>query len=239
MKKLIVSLTICSITFLSHAQQKESFKKVLKIYNLSSYSQGSILETDSVSTNINNMSSFQIVHPTIAFAWRTKNRNYHEIELVNAIVNRFMNKSTFVVNSTTGIKSVSGGINNLTYIGLRYEFILEFMKDSKSDLTASLGFALQPTFIYSHSKTFTTFDFPSKHSSIKLDGFVIPRVNYKINERSFVNLNIPFSLFDFMYSQSKVRDPSVPIKSQKISSWNSEVLPKIYYLRVGYAYRIE
>lgn len=239
MKKLIASLIICSITFLSHAQQKESFKKVLKIYNLSSYSQGSLVDSDSISTNINEASSFQIVHPTIAFAWRTKNRNYHEIELVNAIVNRFMNKSTFFATSSPGNKTVSGGINNLTYIGVRYEYILEFMKDSKSDITASLGFALQPNFIYSNNKSFSSVDIPSTHSNIKLDGFVIPRVNYKINERSFVNLNIPFALFDASYSKSKVRDPSVPVKSQVSSSWYSEVLPQVYYLRIGYAYRIE
>jgi len=235
----IVSLVFCFSTIHGQAQQKEAYKKVLKIYNLSSYSQGRFVDSDSFSTNINNINSFQILHPTVAFAWKTKNSNYHEIELVDAIVNGFKNKSTFFATANPGNSAVSGGVAKSTYIRLRYEFIYEFMKDAKSDVTASVGLALQPNFIYFKTKPFSTKNFPSTNSGIELYGFVIPRINFKIDERSFVNINVPIALFDINYFKSTVRNPSVSIRSQSVADWHYTILPQNYYVRIGYAYLIE
>ena len=79
------------------------YKNAIKIYNLTTYEEYQRSEklNDTSSSYYNyTTTNFQILHPTIAFQWKTKKNNFQEIELTSFIIDKAVTK-TEIKNATS------------------------------------------------------------------------------------------------------------------------------------------
>jgi len=235
-----VTIFLLLLSAFVYSQNKNlDYKRAIKFYNLSTYQKTKSNSSDSVFTYNSYSSNFQILHPTIAFGWKAKNQNSHELELTGLIVKRNNSNSTVSTNSDNLPPStISGADVFSSSISLRYEYIINFFKKSDCILAPSLGCAINPYFDQTKQKPHTTQAFPSSYVTFGAKGFIIPRLTYYYNSKCFFDFNIPIALFDAQNKFSTVRNPGIPVANQRISDGNFDVLPKQFYLRLGVGIKI-
>lgn len=109
-----------------------AYSKALKMYNLTTFdaatntSQSSDLPGISFNSSVK---TFQLLHPTIAFQWKTKKKeNFHEIELSSFSFRRTDAMEEKVTDSTSSSQIISGSQETNCFIAARYEYILLFSK---------------------------------------------------------------------------------------------------------------
>ena len=71
------------------------YKYAIKIYNLTTFDEYRESKSD---TTAYSTKTLQILHPTVAFQWKTKKNNFHEIELTNFML-RGVLKIKMLINS--------------------------------------------------------------------------------------------------------------------------------------------
>lgn len=206
----------------------------LKIYNLSSYDEYKETKNDSTPTSYRyTTTTLQILHPTIAFQWKTKKNNFHEIELTNFMLNKVGSK-TEIVNDSSGISNkVNEDKTTTTLIALRYEYILNFLKSKDKKLVPSLGFAISPYFKENNYKPTTLTTFPHSDVFAGAKTFVTPRLTYYIKPKFFIDLNIPICLTDTYYHNKKDEDPTVAAADRNTSSFDFSMFPTYFSGRIG------
>ncbi len=224
---------------LSFAQNKSlEYNRYLKIYNLLSYQKNTESWLDSTNSYTSSHTSLKIVHPTIAFGWKGKNQNINELELKTL----FMNNSDDLKTST----KISNGMNMSTSgekvfsssISLRYEYIINLIKSSTCKFAPSVGLSINPYYSSYNIKPHTTLSFPSSDFNIGAKGFIIPRLICKYSSRCFFDLNIPLAIFDANQDFLKVKNPAIPVSSQRVLSSSFNFMPKQFSLRFGVGIKI-
>lgn len=212
------------------------YKNALKIYNLTSF------DEYEKSRKINDTSSdafyyttktLQILHPTIAFQWKTKKNNFHEIELTNFKLDK-LETTTENRDDTAGNGQVISG-NNLitTSISARYEYILNFNKTKVTKLVPSLGFGINPYYRQNKYSPKTSASFSTSELYLGAKVFVTPRLTYYLSSRLFIDINIPICFFDLYFLSDKEDNPSIPQEERTISTFNFNQFPKVFSGRVG------
>ena len=72
------------------------YKYAIKVYNLTTYDEyersRKITDTSSIDYSYTTI-TFQILHPTFAFQWKTKKNNFHEIELTSFMLGKLVTKT--------------------------------------------------------------------------------------------------------------------------------------------------
>jgi hypothetical protein len=209
------------------------YRSGLKIYNLSTFEENfkSIRLSDTSSYQFTNTST-QILHPTIAFQWKARNNNFHEIELTNFEIGKTGAKTEFVAD-TNGIPFVSGQDIVTTALSVRYEYILNFNKSKDSKLVPSLGFGVNPYFRKNKYSPLASSSFPASESSFGLRAFITPRVTYFITQKIFVDFNIPLCLFDNFILTEMRDNANLPVEQRTVSTYNFNQFPKFISGRIG------
>jgi hypothetical protein len=209
------------------------YRNGLKIYNLSTFEENfkSIQLSDTSSYQFTNTST-QILHPTIAFQWKARNNNFHEIELTNFEIGKTGAKTEFVAD-TNGIPFVSGQDIVTTALSVRYEYILNFNKSKDSKLVPSLGFGVNPYFRKNKYSPLASSSFPGSESSFGLRAFITPRVTYFITQKIFVDFNIPLCLFDNFILTEMRDNANLPVEQRTVSTYNFNQFPKFISGRIG------
>lgn len=209
------------------------YRSGLKIYNLTT-TEGlskTVRLSDTSSYQFTNTST-QILHPTIAFQWKAKNNNFHEIELTNFVIGKTGAKTEFVAD-TNGIPFVSGQDVVTTALSVRYEYILNFNKSKDSKLVPSLGFGFNPYFRKNKYSPLASSSFPASESSFGLRAFITPRVTYFITQKIFVDFNIPLCLFDNFILTEMRDNANLPVEQRTVSTYNFNQFPKFISGRIG------
>jgi hypothetical protein len=209
------------------------YRSGLKIYNLTT-TEGlskTVRLSDTSSYQFTNTST-QILHPTIAFQWKAKNNNFHEIELTNFEIGKTGAKTEFVAD-TNGIPFVSGQDIVTTALSVRYEYILNFNKSKDSKLVPSLGFGVNPYFRKNKYSPLASSSFPASESSFGLRAFITPRVTYFITQKIFVDFNIPLCLFDNFILTEMLDNANLPVEQRTVSTYNFNQFPKFISGRIG------
>jgi hypothetical protein len=209
------------------------YRNGLKIYNLSTFEENfkSIQLSDTSSYQFTNTST-QILHPTIAFQWKARNNNFHEIELTNFEIGKTGAKTEFVAD-TNGIPFVSGQDIVTTALSVRYEYILNFNKSKDSKLVPSLGFGVNPYFRKNKYSPLASSSLPAFESSFGLRAFITPRVTYFITQKIFVDFNIPLCLFDNFILTEMLDNANLPVEQRTVSTYNFNQFPKFISGRIG------
>ena len=208
----------------------------LKLYNTTIFEEQSksmlVSDTSSVRFQYTNTNS-QILHPSIAFHWKSKTNNFHEIELTNFMVNKVGTKTEYVSDTSASGQLVSGEYITNTALSLRYEYIAVLNKSKNSKVVPSIGFGVNPYFRRSSISYESATSFPSSNQSIGVRSFITPRVTCFLTSKLFLDVNIPICLFDNYILTESSDNPAVPISQRDISTYNFNQFPKFISGRIG------
>lgn len=174
-----------------------------------------------------------------AFAVALPNGNFHEFEISNVLINNTKNETEFIVDSNG--TTISGSIlrKNQNMIAVRYEYdFLFFKKKTEAKLKSYLGLSVNPYFSNTRYSSNITAAFPSSQNSLGALIAVIPRLNYNINERWFLDLNIPINIIDMNVVNNKTENPVLTAEQRSITTINFAQMPSQYLMRFGVGFRV-
>ena len=235
MKKKLLILTLLTIVVkIGWAQNTNlDYKSALKIYNLTSFDEQTISRRLTASSPLYQYTNttLQILHPTIAFQWRSKKNNFHEIELTSFMLGK-IGKTTDSITSNSA-QTISGGDHTITLISLRYEYILTFNKSTDSKLVPSIGFGINPYYRQNNNSPKTSSSFHTSDINIGMRAFVTPRISYFLTSKLFLEVNIPLCFFDTFYYAGKVDNPALSLLERTTNTYNFRQFPKVFSGRIG------
>ena len=216
--------------------QNLDYKYALKIYNLSSLDEyeRSIKTSDTSLSHLNyTTTTLQILHPTIAFQWKTKKNNFHELELTSFVLGKISTKT----ENTADTNGISQAINDYdqktTLISVRYEYILNFNKNKDKKLVPSIGFAVNPYYRENNYLPKISSSFSTSENFFGARVFVTPRLTYYLNSKLFFDINIPICFFDSYLLIDEENNPALPEMQRTTSTYNFNGLSKVYSGRIG------
>lgn len=242
MKNSAVLLALLFVQWPTMAQNKNLEAKYgIKVYNLSSYTTSNqILSQDSVLVSRITDKFLSLFNPSIAFRFKTKRNNFHEIEWTTL---RLDNQESYLESRYTGNGGTepvigTGARNMNAYLALRYEYIINFFKNKNSRWMPSLGIAVSPYFSYSRYTPFRSSQFAVRGFQMGLTSFLIPRINYQINNRFFADLNFPIAITDMYVTTDRINDPNLPSEAQRRTVRDGALFPQPFYMRIGLGMRL-
>ncbi len=232
----ILLLTIIVKTGWSQQNTHLNYKAGIKIYNLANF------DEQTKSRRLNDTSSYryqytnttlQIFHPTIAFQWKSKKNNFHEIELTNLMFGKIGTITEIVNDTTNNRQTINGGDITTAAISIQYEYILNFNKSKDSKLVPSIGLGINPYYRQNSYNSKISSAFPASDISAGLRTFITPRFTYFVTSKLFIDVNVPICFFDTFYFSDKEDNPAFPIQQRKITTFNYNQFPKIFTGRIG------
>lgn len=218
-----------------------NFKSALKVYNLATFEEQTksrgLNESSSYSIQ-NSSTSLKILHPTIAFQWKSKKNNFHEIELTSLAIGENRTK-TEIVNDTLNNSQIINGFNHTTtVISARYEYIVNFNKSKESKLVPSIGFGINPYYRQNSYSSFVSSSSPASDIRVGMRTFITPRLTYFFTSKLFVDLNIPICFFDNYIYTDKENNPAIPLSQRNISTFDFNSFPAIFSGRMGIGFKL-
>ncbi len=187
--------------------------------------------------------------------WRNKpltRDDYVNFNRLSLAVN-IISKNTFAHEIEFLIPEISKSTNNIQF-PMKYEFEKDITFDSKASVysmryelskallrqskrfNCTLGLGINPYYVHiEYIPNVAT----SYYHSDKLYGAVIniiPRMNYKINNRFSMDLNLPLRIFDLREETVRTRNPSIPIRQQTINTTHGIFFESAYTVRLGLTY---
>lgn len=236
MKILLFILSLMMLCQVGIAQNTHlDYKYAIKLYNLSS----SEVTSRTIRPNGNNSThmvatntDIQMLHPTLAFQWRTKKHNFHEIEFTGIRLNKALNQTMYHVDSTNMSRVLQGYQLTSSLISIRYEYIVNFNKQRQTKLIPSLGFGFNPYFKHKNYIPSFSSSYPSSEKFLGLRAFVTPRLSYYLSSKFFIDVNIPICAFDTYGYSSNNENPTIT-PSGRTSMFDYDAFPQIFSGRIG------
>lgn len=221
MKHIFTLMLICATVVISHAQTKHN-SLALKGYGTLTMQPG-----NSIFSGSSNDYKFNLSPAIDLF---DSNGNFHEFELQHLAFGKFSNLNCFS-NGTSG-GYFFGYIGKAFNTAFRYEYNV-LLNHSDSKWRAYLG--LGATAFYSRHAQFPEVSsiFPTKNTDWGTRLSVVPRLSYSINEKWFVELNIPITVMALNINHSFVDNPSYTQQQKKLSTITSELFPHYYEFKFG------
>jgi hypothetical protein len=238
-KSILITVVILNLLLLENVWAQNTnldFNYAIKIYNLTTYEQNirsERLNDTSSSYYYYTTTNFQILHPTIAFQWKTKKNNFQEIELTSLIIDKAVTKTEIKNANATNGYLVNGNNIITTSIALRYEYILNFNKLKDRKLVPSIGFSISPYFNRNKISPQLSYSFPTSQSYFGTKMFVAPRLSYFVTSRFFIDLNIPLCAIDAYTLTEKREDPNLKESERSVTTNNFQAFPTIFSGRIG------
>ena len=176
--------------------------------------------------------------PSLVFY--SKKGNSSEIEISRLDYSNKYNEKYTILDSTGAILNVmSGNTHKQFELYLRYEYRLKlFKKKDWKKTKLILGFSGTPFVVWDKTEPVLNTEF-TKHKTIV--GFylsVIPRIEYSISERWYLDLNIPVAIFTSHYTSFRNEDPSLPSEERSKNIFDFYNGPISYAIRLGIGFKI-
>ncbi len=210
------------------------YKNAIKVYNLTTFESSSKSRSDSASFSLHSSNSTtEYFHPTVAYQWKSKKNNFHEIELTNFILRNNKSKDE-IVNDSSGTKQTKISSRTTTaLISVRYEYILNFNKSKDTRFVPSLGFGVRPFYKQEDIKIDVPASLPSSEKYIGLSTYITPRLTYYVSSKLFIDINIPLSIFSMSYNTELLDNPAIPKDNRTVHSLNFDELTNVFSGRIG------
>ncbi len=212
------------------------FKNAIKIYNLSSYELNiktePIINFPSSAYYFTTVNS-QFLYPTIAFQWKSKKNNFHEIELTDFSLNKMSTKRQVGNVNQDTLNLVDGNELTTTSLSARYEYILNFNKTKDRKLVPSVGFSINLYYKCDNYSPIVSTAYPSSDSYLGSKVFVTPRLTHYLTSKFFIDLNVPLCFANTYARVVNLNDPTIPIADRKVSTIDFQLFPKTFNLRLG------
>ncbi|MES2478736.1 MAG: hypothetical protein V4561_06605 [Bacteroidota bacterium] len=239
--KTLHFLALFSVLFIHSAIAQNTYlnyKQGLKIYNTVRYQESSNTQYQSLSTNIYiQQKSLQVLHPSVAYQWSNAKRNFHEIELSNFRMNR-ENKTFDIRDSISMTLLVDSAVASSTDIGLRYEYVINFCKLKNHRLVPSMGIGVYGFYTKDAYMPNNTALLMQSHTEFGVKTFLIPRINYYLSSKFFLDFNIPLLIINMSTEIQKINNPSFSAEQNNSSVLKFDLAPKYWAARIGLGMKI-
>lgn len=212
------------------------YKYAIKVYNLTTYDEyeRSRKITDTSSNDFSyTTTTLQILHPTIAFQWKTKKNNFHEIELTSFMLGKLVTKTENASDTTQNGQEINGYDLVTTSIAARYEYILNFNKSKDRKFVPSLGLGISPYYRQNNYSPKNPSSFSTSEIYFGANVFITPRLTYYLSSKFFIDINIPLCVLDSYFLKDKEDNPAVQVEERTISTFNLNGFPKVFSGRIG------
>lgn len=241
MKQITLILFLLSIVKFGWSQNANiDYKRAFKIYNLTSFEKVEIIIQQSDTSTpyiLSSSSDLQIFHPTFAFQWKTKNNNFQEVELTYLVLGKQSTTTELKDDPTNGQQIMSGNKLVTSHISVQYEYIKMFNKLKDKKLVPSVGFGFNPYYKQINSTPQIATSYPKSEKYLGAKVFITPRLNYYINSKFFVDVNIPFCIANAYLLTKNSGDPTLTKEERTMKSFNFQQFPFILSARVGVGFK--
>ncbi|MBS1774346.1 MAG: hypothetical protein JST82_15930 [Bacteroidetes bacterium] len=177
------------------------------------------------------------ISPSFGLSFSRKGKNYHEIELSRFDISKQDIKiETYDYNGNKYYQPVQMLTN--TFIALRYEYILGFIKKKNAILKPQLGFSAMPYYYRNKSTPYLSYDYPVAQTYVGIQCAIVPRINISLSSKLLLDINIPLPLLETNIAKQNIANPKLPAQSQKYSIVDVMVFPRYFTARVGLGLKI-
>ena len=238
---LVLVFLLNGLTLFGQENNKNS--KTIKLYTNFSWSNTDMsLSYDTVNktSTIENSKETQIGYFTPSFSFSSLNGNFQEFELSRLLINKTQNQTIETVDSTgQTINTLAGEKSTNIFIAFRYEYdIMLFKKKEGTKFQSFIGFSANPFYSNSSFTPIVSTLYPSTQNNFGVLLSVIPRLNYNLNEKWFIDLNIPINLVDANWMFRSEEDPTLTEEQRITTTVNFSTFPKKFLIRLGVGLRI-
>ncbi len=176
--------------------------------------------------------------PSLVFY--TEKGNSSEIEISRLDYSNKYYKKYSLVDSTGKLLNVLSGNSQKQFeLYLRYEYKLGLFKNKDwKKMKLILGFSGTPFVVWNKIDPVLSTEFTQKETTVGLYLSVIPRIEYSINEKWYLDLNIPLALATTHYTTMKDENPTLPIKERTKTIIDYYNGPVSFAIRFGIGFRI-
>ena len=166
--------------------------------------------------------------------------NFHEIELSRLQFNKTMGEIIIITDSIGNpVQRVYENITAEIFLAFRYDYNFRFFKSKKeSRIRPYLGFSVGPYYSYLKYDPMISSSFPSKGHIFGANFSLIPRVQYMINERWFIDVNFPVNIADISWQYKKVNNPAIQENERSTSEIEISEFPAIFQFRIGLGFTL-
>ena len=222
------------------------YRGAIKISNQTSYERFNKLTLDTDTTlNFISTSALHILHPTIAYQWKTKKQNFHEIEITNFSFNKTRMMTEIVDDSIVVVGPggyygvpIAGGNSINVLISMKYEYIMTFRKLKEKKLIPSFGFSANPYFKRTNFSPVLSNAYPTSEQFFGARFFVTPRLTYYVGSKFFIDLNIPLCVLSTYFLTDRLDNPVQPVNERRTNTFSFETFPSILNARIGIGIKI-
>lgn len=205
------------------------YRNALKVYNHFSYSN----TTDESASNVSySHKSFSFFNPTIAYQWKTAKGNLHEISLSDLYINHSEDEREYN-DPILQQNVVDRGQSTTSRIALGYEYIVNFAKNSDWKLIPSVGFMTESSFTQGKYESMSSTDYTSSRATFGLGVFMVPRATWYMNDRFFLDLNLPVKIFSSSFTRNKIDLPTLNTEDRISNESNYTFFPSLFAMRIG------
>lgn len=241
MKPLFLAFFSVFMTLSAFSQNENPIRNAsLKIYNLTTvdriYTRQLSDSTDNPDSNTNY--DIQLLHPTFAYQWLNAKGNGHEIELTSFRMTASESNKWSQYAQNPSSLTPAPYAQSSAVISLRYEYILFLKRGGEPKLVPAMGFGFNPYYMVDiYTPTIST-AFPEIFQAVGARFFAIPRLNYSISDRVYLDLNFPVSIHDFKFVTARNEDPGIPISERKTTTIDTESFAPVFSARIGVGIRL-
>lgn len=238
MKHLSLFLFYFCISWSLSAQESESSNRLnLKFYNTFQYEKFEAVpfyQHNGTFEKYQTKENYTWLKPSVAIQWQGKKDKLHEIEWVNFIWNQ---KQEYFTDGNhdwpTWVPPSYQYKSNLINIAFRYEYLLPLFSLNQKNLNFSIGLGGSPFFIRDKISPIIRNLFPITVTEAGINFYAIPRINYQLSKKFFLDFNILINLAQSEFQRVKMENPSRPVAEQINNRWNFNLLPNVLAARVG------
>jgi hypothetical protein len=205
--------------------------------------------TETERTKLNSLTSLRVEKQknidfgkiTPSFINFYENSNFLEFEISDLSFTKENYEQDVIVTDSVGnarTLPTDGGESESIKLGFRYEYTVALIKNKTTKFKPYLGFGLNPHFNFTSFSPYTSNKFYMSQKHVGLLFQITPRVIKHLNEKWFLDLNIPISIGEVSYSNFKDTDPSRSAQERVISTIDLDLFPINYQLKLGIGLKI-
>ena len=152
-----------------------------------------------------------------ALVFYTQKGNSNEIEISRFSYSNNYNKVYSVIDSSGATVDVfSDDYEKKFELFLRYEYKLAlFKKRDWEKIKPVIGFSATPYIQWNKYQPLLSNEFNTSRTTVGVFLSVIPRIEYKLNDRWYLDLNVPLSVLTMNYITNRNQSPLLPEDERK------------------------
>lgn len=241
------TLLCFTLTFVLHgltlfAQENDNHKTIKLYTNFGWANTEETLSFDTTNwtSTIEQNQEIQMGHFSPSVSISLANGNFHEFELSRLLFNHTNSVTNLVIDSTgKTVQTIAGQKTTNVLLGFRYAYdMMLFKKKEGTKIQSYLGFSANPYFSNSKYVPIVSASYPTNQNNIGVTLSIIPRLNYNLNDKWFLDFNIPINIIDVNWTFKSDQNPALIEQLQTTTTGEFSTFPRKFLFRFGVGFRL-